>query len=171
MTVYTVHKPPPRTADAGTDTDRFVFIRDGFYLRAFIFAPLWMLWHRLWLVLLGYVAVISALQTALWALGASGFVKTVVSVLVSLLVGLEAASLRRWTLSRRKWRNVGVVVASDLDSAERRFFDSWVSRDSRPRSGGLPVAANLPAVPVPPMRMSPDDVIGLFPEPQARPRS
>ena len=33
------------------DPERFVFVRDGFHFWAFLLAPLWLLWHRLWLVL------------------------------------------------------------------------------------------------------------------------
>ncbi len=171
MTVYTVHQPPARSDDLEAEADRFVFVRDGFYLWAFVLAPLWMLRHRLWLVLLVYVAGAVALQTGLWLIGASGGIKFLVFALLSLLIGIEAASLRRWTLGRRKWKNLGVVVASDLESAERRFFDTWVARET-PRFGGLPPAANLPPVPPPAPRMpSSSDVIGLFPEPEPRPRS
>ena len=164
MTIYTVHEPPLRDEDAAAGADRFVFVRDGFYGWAFLLAPLWMLWHRLWLALLGYVALIAALQTGLWLLGASGMVKFIVGVLVSLLIGMEAASLRRWTLSRRKWKNVGVVVGSDIETAERRFFDTWVERKlpSQTITASMPLATTLrlPAA-------SPD-VIGLFPEPEGR---
>ena len=56
MPVYTVHEPPPREdEDAPTPPDRFAFVRDGFHFWAFLLAPLWMLWHRLWLVLLLYL--------------------------------------------------------------------------------------------------------------------
>ena len=55
MPVYTVHEPPPRDDDdRRRRRDRFVFVRDGFSFWAFLLAPLWMLWHRLWLVLLLY---------------------------------------------------------------------------------------------------------------------
>ena len=40
----------------------------------------------------------------------------------------EAATLRRFTLGRRRWRNVGIVVGDDMETAERRFFDAWVDR-------------------------------------------
>ena len=43
-------------------------------------------------------------------------------------MGFEAASLQRWTLSRRKWRQLDIVVADDEESAERRFFDRWTAR-------------------------------------------
>ena len=57
MSVYTVHEPPLRAADALPDAERFAFVRDGFSFWAFLLAPLWMLWHRMWLVLAVYVAV------------------------------------------------------------------------------------------------------------------
>src|SRR5687768_3953512 len=54
MAVYTVHEPPHEDP-AEADTDQFVFVRDGFYFWAFLFGPLWMIWRRLWLVLLLYL--------------------------------------------------------------------------------------------------------------------
>ena len=44
----------PVTADAAArDRQRFVFVRDGFHFWALLLGPLWLLWHRLWLALLG----------------------------------------------------------------------------------------------------------------------
>ena len=47
------------------------------------------------------------------------------ALLISLLVGIEAGTLRRFTLARRGWKNVGVVSGYDLEDAERRFFAAW----------------------------------------------
>jgi hypothetical protein len=167
MPIYTVHEPPPRDDDDDTAAaDRFVFVREGFSMWAFLFAPVWMIWRRLWLVLLLYVVVMAGLQVGLWALGASGTVKFAVGVLVALLIGFEASSLRRWTFTRRGWISHGVVVADDEESAERRFFDAWMARQARPAP-----PASAPSVnPQAPYRTAadPPDVIGLFPEPQSR---
>ena len=57
MPVYTVHEPPLRAHEALPNPLRFVFVRDGFYFSAFVVAVLWMLWHRMWLVLLIYIVV------------------------------------------------------------------------------------------------------------------
>ena len=65
MSVYTVHEPPQRGADASADAERFVFVRDGFYWWAFLLTPFWMLRHRLWLVLVIYLVVVGGLDTAL----------------------------------------------------------------------------------------------------------
>jgi Protein of unknown function (DUF2628) len=164
MGIYTVHEPPLKRDESGPDPERFAFVRDGFAFWAFLLGPLWMLRHRLWLVFLGYVLLTIVLQVALRAIGASTMVMAVVSVLVALLIGFEAATLRRFTLTRRGWRNVAIVSGDDLEAAERRFFDAWVST-SAPAAAPRAVPAAGTAVPI--IRRSPSDVIGLFPEPGA----
>jgi hypothetical protein len=163
MPVFTVHEPPPRDRDDPTTvTDRFVFVRDKFSLWAFLFGPVWMIWRRLWLVLLLYIIVMALLQTALWAVAAPAGVRFAVGELIALLIGFEASTLRRWTYARRNWINHGAVVADNEEGAERRFFDAWIARE-RP----------MPQPPVPaPYRSAADPpaVIGLFPEPQSPPR-
>ena len=163
MTVFTVHQPSPHKNEDVAPPERFAFVRDGFYFWAFLLGPLWMFWNRLWLVLVLYLAGTAAIQAALWAIGVSAAVKFAVAFLIAILVGCEAGSLRRWSL-RRHWTNVGLVVAPTQEAAERRFFESW-SADvaSRPLAAAapLPSSARMPG-PSP-------DVIGLFPEPQARP--
>jgi hypothetical protein len=163
MATYTVHEPPARASEAASDPDRYVFVRDGFYFWAFLFGPLWMVWRRLWLVLLMYVVAMAALQAGFWALGASGSTKFVVSVLIALLVGFEAGTLWRWTLSRRGWNSVGVVVAPSLEAAEHRFFDTYLAHRPSPRPAS-PAPASLPARIPPPA----PEVIGLFPQPEPR---
>src|SRR5712691_7650166 len=126
MAVYTVHEPPLKRYETSGDPDRFVFVRDGFSFWAFLLGPLWMLRHRMWLVLIGYVALAAGLQFGLQRLGVEGAVPAVVGMLVALLVGFEAGTLRRFTLARRRWSNVGVIVGDDREVAEQRFFDAWV---------------------------------------------
>jgi Protein of unknown function (DUF2628) len=167
MSVYTVHKPPLRAGAAASDVERFAFVRDGFSWWAFLFAPLWMLRHRMWLVLIGYVVIAAAIEVPVKLSGAPGFAASIIGLLLGLLVGLEAGTLRRFTLNRRGWKNLGVVSGDDLEDAERRFFDSWLRRTNAPSSG--------PRAPMPgpastaPNRHGPlrSDVIGLFPEPGA----
>lgn len=162
MATFTVHEPPPRKNEETASPVRFAFVRDGFYFWAFLLGPVWMLYHRLWLVFLMYIGFTAALQITLSALGVSGLVKFTVGLLIALLVGFEAGSLRRWSL--RRWTNRGIVVAYNREAAEHRFFDRW--------SGGLPAAYAPTEPPSPPpgarVPTSEHDVIGLFPEPQAR---
>ncbi|MEX1083828.1 MAG: DUF2628 domain-containing protein, partial [Xanthobacteraceae bacterium] len=125
MSVYTVHEPPPRKQETSAAPDRFVFVRDGFYFWAFLLGPLWMLWRRLWLVTVFYFVVIVALEAAMWAVQAPEAARVIIGLLMAVLIGFEAGTLRRWTLARRGWKNAGVVVADDLETAERRFFAAW----------------------------------------------
>lgn len=170
MSIYTVHEPPLTAEESAPDPQRFVFVRDGFSFWAFLLAPLWMLRYRLWLVFVGYVIVTAALQVGLRLIGASVTVITVAGLLISLLVGFEAATLRRFTLARRGWRNVGVVVGDDLESAERRFFDAWTNR-ARAAATAASGESRPPSAPVPAMagtrRPPPPDIVGLFPQPGA----
>ncbi len=162
MPVYTVHEPPQRSASALADAERFVFVRDGFYWWAFLLTPFWMLRHRLWLVLVIYLVATAVLDVLLRGLGGSAFLIALVGILISLLIGFEASTLRRFALGRRGWRNVGVVAGDRLEDAEQRFFEAWV--DDAP--GGRSAAPTPP----PPSSAAPEapGVIGLFPEPGAQ---
>ncbi len=168
MPTYTVHEPLPRKAESITAPERFVFVRDGFYFWAFVLAPLWLLVKRLWLAFFIYVALTLAIAVSLKLVGASSLMQTAVALAVALLVGLEAASIWRWTLTRRGWKNLGFVVGEDAEMAERRFYAAWAERTPER-------AADKPAMEsgyTPPVRRgppSPSDVIGLFPEPGASP--
>ena len=179
MAIYTVHQPPLNSDQSAPDPERFAFVRDGFSFWAFLLAPLWMLRHRLWLVFVGYVILAIALQIGLRSIDASSPVTVTVGALLALLVGFEAATLRRFTLARRRWDNVGIVVGSDLESAERRFFDAWFRGTlvGDAWSGGVRHASFPPAtaVSILPKRQASSqassqtasEVIGLFPEPGA----
>ncbi len=159
MAVYTVHEPPPKRFEQASDPERFDFVRDGFSFSAFVFGPLWMLSHRMWLVLVGYVGVSAALELMFSLLGTSAASRLMAGFLLAVLVGIESATLRRFTLGRRRWTNLGVIVADDLEAAERRFFDVWV------KSGGAAPRTTSESQ----SRQPAPDVIGLFPQPGAQP--
>jgi len=158
MPVFTVHEPPLRATADLPDPERFVFVRDGVYVWAFLLTPLWMLWRGLWLVFLIYAVFAIAVDTAMHYVGFGAGSVILVQFLISLLVAVEAASLRRFSLTRRGWTNIGVVSGDDLEDAERRFYDAWVR--AAPAGRDQP-----PAVPPqsPPLTQPPD-IIGLFPE-------
>jgi hypothetical protein len=171
MSIYTVYEPPLKAYESAPDPERFVFVRDGFSFWAFLLAPWWMLRHRLWLALVCYVILAVALSVALRLIGTSAAVAIIAGALFSLLVGFEAATLRRFGLARRGWRNVGIVVGDDVESAERRFFDAWTNWPNktwaeRPSVDGASRTSS-PAMGVPMARRPSSEVIGLFPQPGA----
>jgi hypothetical protein len=164
MSIYTVHEPPLRATETIADPERFSFVRDGFSIWAFLFAALWMLWHRMWLVLLIYLVVAVGVESALRYAGFSGPVLGVVAFAISLLVGIESGTLRRIALVRRGWKNVGVVSGNDLEEAERRFFAAWTRQTPTKRAEAPATVPAASAASVP--RTAPSSgVIGLFPEP------
>lgn len=139
MAAYVAMEP----ADA--DAERTVLVRDAFTFLAFLVPAPWFLWHRMWieaLLALGLMLGLGALDT----LGGTG--GPAASLLVSLLIGLEAPSLRLWSLRRRGWREQGVVEAQGLADAETRLF---LGREDE-----------APAPPVPRYGQAAGPVLGLL---------
>lgn len=166
MPVYTVHGPVT-AGGAPEATDRFVFVRDGFHVWAAITGPLWLAFHRLWLALVGYLVLAAAVVAGLWALRVGSDVRFMVMLLIALLMGFEAASLQRWTLSRGKWRLIDVVVGRNRDEVERRFFDRWAEGRSA-SAGSTSVDRGAPPPVRPAARTQPHgEIMGLFPQPGA----
>lgn len=115
MASYVVMDPPGRTGSGDA-----VLVRDGFSWFAFLFSPLWLLWHRLWIeALLAFVAF--GLLSALGEAAGFGLAGSLLTLLVSLFVGLEGQALRIAALRRRGWRESGVVEAGRLADGEVRY--------------------------------------------------
>jgi hypothetical protein len=143
-----------RTVDAA---ERILFVREKFFWLALILPLFWLLWHRLWVGLLGWIGAVVLIGIVIWALNLDQITAAAASLIPSLVVALEGTELRRRKLLRRGFRDTGVVVAEDLEDAERRFFTRWLAREEALRP--------TPAVPLPPLPQT--SVIGLFPEPGA----
>jgi hypothetical protein len=111
-----------------------------------------MIWRRLWVVLIVYLVAVELIVQGLRLLGVDWGAVVVVLALIHLLLGLDATSLVRWTRLRHGWRECGIVIADDLDMAERRFFHNRTALRARP--GSAPAAS-----------VRQGDVIGLFPQP------
>lgn len=135
MHSYTVHFST-REASREEQFERAVFVRDGFHVVALLAPPLWLLWHRQWLGLLLYAAVLilfdfSTEFVSPWALA-------IVNVLFGLGVALEASTLRRWRLQARGWHIVDAFAAQDLDDAEQRFFERLKEPQKQPDTNVAP---------------------------------
>jgi len=144
MSTYIVMEPPrPNRSEA---SDKAVFVRDRFAFLAFLVPPLWLLWHRLWIE----AALAFAVALGLAALGeVAGFGATgsLLSLLVSIYVGLEGPALRLAALRRRGWREWGAVEADDISDAEIRYLNEAAGTEAavgeeivRPVASSLPVA-------------------------------
>ena len=174
MPVYTVHAPVTSSTDMAA-ADRFAFVRDGFHFWAAVFGALWLAWHRLWLSLLGWIVLMAAIDFGLMRLGVGGGTILLADILLALLLGFEAATLRRWSLSRGKWRQLDIVVADNQEAAERRFFERWTAKQRALSNDQLAIDRGAPPstreIPGQPFSKPPalphGDIIGLFPDPGA----
>ena len=165
MTVYMVFEPPRAGGDPVRRAERIAFVRDRFTWSAFLFAPLWMLRHRLWLAFVGYLLAVAAVTPALWLAGGRAGSFLLALFTIHLLIAIEAAILRRRSLAWRGWRDLGIVIGDDLEAAEHRFFDADAARTA---AHGEPMPPSPPSPP--PLRPGPaGDVVGLFPQPGANP--
>ncbi|MFQ3622949.1 MAG: DUF2628 domain-containing protein [Acetobacteraceae bacterium] len=112
MRVWTVHVKP--------ETEP-VLVREGFAWGAFLVPGLWFLLNRLWLVLALYLSLAVVAGVAL-----SPLPEPLVGVIgsgVQLLIAFHARDLRRWTLARRGYREIGVVAArGGEDEALARLY-------------------------------------------------
>lgn len=175
MAIFTVHAPPAADGAAADPAD-LVFVKDGFSWPALLVPPFWLIWRRLWLTLLIWIAAVVGLSILGGLAGADA--STAVTILFAFWFALEANGLRRWTLERRGYVLVGVVEGRRLEEAERRFFAEAGVEASTPvaTSAPSPVAgasrpsqsATPPSQSPPPPRSEPG-IVGLFPVPGRRP--
>ncbi|RVA40813.1 DUF2628 domain-containing protein [Mesorhizobium sp. M7A.F.Ca.US.001.01.1.1] len=116
MATYVVMEPPGRSEKA----DATAFVRDGFTWLGLLVPPLWFAWHRLWIEAALTFVVMGLLSMLGQKLGL-GVAGSLLSLLVSLYVGLEGQGLRIAALRRRGWHEWGAVEAGWLDDADTRY--------------------------------------------------
>jgi hypothetical protein len=171
MTIFTVHAPPAAEG-AAVDPSALVFVKDGFSWPALLIPPVWLVWHRLWLTLIIWIAAVVVLSILSGLAGSDA--ATAVMVLFAFWFALEANGLRRWTLLRRGYVLAGVVEGRRLEDAERRFFAESAVEADHPvtMASPSPVAgASLPSPMVSPAPLLPPQqsgIVGLFPAPGHR---
>lgn len=175
MTIYTVLAPQRATGDTlPPDPMRYVFVKEGFAWPALFFGVVWLIFRRMWLVLVGFVALIIVARVIEAGLG--GDLPGIFLVLAQFLLALEGNELRRWTLQRNGYRIVDVVEARNLGEAEIHFFARLEGESASADTGAPPAATALvPAAPPPapitrpppgPAASGETEVVGLFPAPR-----
>lgn len=117
MASFVVMEPP----GSESPSDRAVFVRDGFYVLAFLVPVLWFAVHRCWLAALAALAVAVGVPTAA---GALGYPEAAGGILLvsSFWFGLEAGNIRVAALRRRGFADAGVIEADRVSDAEIRYL-------------------------------------------------
>ena len=160
MRTYTLHLERDALAGEAHGLERAHLVPDGFSWPAFAFGPLWFFFHRLWLAGLGVLVLLAGTAVTGRVLGLTPVAGFVITLLVSILIGLEASSLRRWTYARRGRPVRDAVMAASPEEAEMKAATRWLAGAPAPRTS-FPSPTN---VAVPPS----DLAIGMFPFSEGR---
>ena len=163
MPLYTVLAPTPPSPSDEPDPLAIIFVKDGFCWPSLFLAVVWMVYRRLWLVLLLYLVAVAILVILGRIVG--GPLPPLLFLFFHVFVALQANAFRRWTLARRGYRLAGVAEGRRVGDAETRFFHQGVEAPPR-RDPRQPPPARLQAVlgmPARPLSAETGDVVGLFP--------
>ena len=150
---YTVHEPPEIEGTLPERAERLVFVADGFSWMAALFGPFYLAVKREWIALALYVA---ALVTLVNVLNLAGMEEQWISwslLLLNVILGFEMSDIRRRSLRRAGWSELGTVTGDAVEDAERRFFDGWLA--AAPPSGETGEGAEAPASPPGPSHAAP----------------
>lgn len=132
VVAYTVHEPEEPASDPLERAESLVFVQDGMNWMALFFAPIWLLVHRMWIPLVGYIVATAAIGTVLELIGLNPTWVTIAVLGINLIVALEADSMRRWVLERKGWKMIDTVSGANTRECERRFFERWVGQNQSP---------------------------------------
>ncbi|MGI9387309.1 MAG: DUF2628 domain-containing protein [Methyloligellaceae bacterium] len=125
MTAYTIHQPLISASDPLDQADQLRFIKEGFAWYAFFFPILWLFFHRMWLVLVIYLAVVVGFELVFAVLGVGEVVLGLIAVAFGFVFAAEANNLHRWTLGRSGFRMIAAISGRNLETCELKFFSAW----------------------------------------------
>ena len=95
-------------------------LKEGFSFYAFLFGPLWFLYHKMW----QEFTALLALNIAFGIFGdiTSGFDKIFLEIALVFAIALNATHWLCDNLKKRNYQFVGLVFGSDLANAKLRFI-------------------------------------------------
>ena len=126
VSAFTVHEPPQAGGTKLERAESLLFVRDGFSWRTALFSPFYFVVAGQWLALAVYVVAAVIASLVLQAMDAGNQWMGVILLVFNVIAGFEATELKRWSLARRGWHELGSASGRDEDDAERRFFDIWL---------------------------------------------
>lgn len=137
---YAIYEPPTLRRDLLDRAEQVVFVKDGFAFWAMAMPVLWLIYHRLWWGLGGFLAALGLLQGLGWLAGVTSEAgASLLSMGLSVAFGFLANDIRRAFLERQNYTLVGTVAGTSQLDCERRFFDSWppLAEEIAAGSGGI----------------------------------
>lgn len=155
MASFTVHLPPDG------DIARARFIREGVNIFALIIPLLWLIWNRLWLELVLYIAVLTAI--AAFAIFGGEKMAPFLSALPGLYFFIEGNQFVRARLERAGWLQDAVVDAATVAEAEITYYGTDHTGSTAGYSGQYRKIRDVGRVFGGPDNSKPSS-IGMFPE-------
>lgn len=128
MQSYTIYEPRTVPEDPVKRAAAVVFVKDGFSFWAMLAAPFWLVHHRLWLALAGFVAAFAVLQVVAGLAGLPGASGAVLYGGLSVAFGVLANDIRRFFLERSSYGMIGAIAGNSRLECEQRFFANWSRR-------------------------------------------
>lgn len=122
MKTYTVHYPPESGVSMTGLARDAILVKDGFSWPAFLVPFIWLLYNRMWIVLVIYVAAEIALAAIAAGLHLPDGLTMVMSLALSAIIGFQGNDFHRWSLERRRYKQQSIVAGANLSEAEHRFF-------------------------------------------------
>ena len=163
MTAYYVYEPDSEAPTVSARADALDFVKDGISWPALIVPAFWLIYHRMWIELLVYLAAYAALGWAMSYSQNGSDLLSWVAIALSLLFAFEANDLRRYALERKGYRQIGVAIGGSREAAELSFFRGWLPEQSI--SPKAPQRSTKNEAPVRVVPGGTEEVIGLFPRP------
>lgn len=160
MRNWLIYEPAGGARATLEDTERFVFVREGFSKAVFLLAPFWLGWRRCWRTLALWAAAMVLVAAIVSLLELHGAAAMILVSLPSLAVGYEAAWIRARALEKSGFRLAGSAMARTQEEAEALFFSDWL-KEAKAAEDRRPTA---PAPASTPYRPAPAGVLGLFPQ-------
>jgi hypothetical protein len=132
VTVYSVYEPNQEAPDIEARADALQFVKEGFSWPAFLVPVLWLIYCRMWIELVVFIAILVLLQLVSGGGQEAGAqLSGWVTIAISVILGFEGNDLRGAALERRGYRLIGIAEGRGRTDAEHAFFNTWLPLQKR----------------------------------------
>lgn len=106
--------------------EKSVFIQDGFSFSAFFLNIIWAIYHKAWLLVGIALAFSIILEVLRQHFGMSEAAITIMNLGFYIWFGLEANSIREYSLEKAGYNLIDIVSGKNIDEAQKKFVDNLV---------------------------------------------
>ena len=129
MREYVVYEPPQMAATREERAESLLFVQDGFSWGAALFGPFYFIFRGEWLGLLLYIVAGLLFGLVSYTEDARMTWASLLPMALNIIAGFEANEVKRWSLERAGWRELGTVGGRNCWECERRFLEAWLPNE------------------------------------------